>query len=145
MYKKHKQKSKLTDKSTPTIVTCNVAVNFPKFNCPTLEGDQKTKAKQLLKVLKQNHPVFSTYKPLQIGINKVIQKAYPQLSRRIINMAICFHTHNLNYIRSVSKAPYRLSLSGKDIMEISDDDRKNAKLLWLAKKHELEEQQQQQH
>ena len=140
MYKKHKQKTKVRDQA-PTVITCTVAAHFPKFDCPVLEGDQKTKAKQLLKILKKNHPVFSTYKPLQIGINKILQQVYPQLSRRIINMAICFHTHHLNYIRAVSKATYRSSLSGKEIMELSDTDRKNAKLLWLAKKHELEQQQ----
>ncbi len=70
-------------------------------------------ARQLLKELQTQFPVFRDCLPLAIGIDKQLLIRLPDLNRKELRVALGMHTHSLRYLKSMEKATVRLNLDGE--------------------------------
>ena len=93
----------------------------PKDATPPAEA-----ARQLLKQLRENYPVFANHSPLAIGIDKQILARQPETDRKLLRLALGMHTHSLRYFKTFEKATHRFDLDGQQLVEISEEHRRHA-------------------
>ncbi|MDB5774183.1 MAG: activator of osmoprotectant transporter prop [Herbaspirillum sp.] len=83
-------------------------------------------ARALLKQLQTQFPAFRDCLPLSIGIDKQLIAEQPQVSRKVLRIALGIHTNSLRYLRTMEKATHRFDLTGKQGEEVTDMHRKHA-------------------
>lgn len=83
-------------------------------------------ARLLLKQLRDAYPVFASYSPLAIGIDKQIITQRPDTGRKLLRLALGMHTHSTRYLKNFEKATHRLDLDNQKIAEISAEHRQHA-------------------
>lgn len=83
-------------------------------------------ARLLLKQLRDTYPVFASYSPLAIGIDKQIIAQRPGTERKLLRLALGMHTHSTRYLKNFEKATHRLDLDSQQIVEISAEHRQHA-------------------
>lgn len=83
-------------------------------------------ARALLKKLQQDFPSFRECLPLAIGIDKQLIARQPDLSRKLLRIALGQHTNSLRYLKALEKATHRFDLDGKPGEPLTDEHRKHA-------------------
>jgi ProP effector len=83
-------------------------------------------ARALLKRLQTQFPAFRDCLPLAIGIDKQLIAELPDISRKVLRIALGIHTNSLRYLRAMEKATHRFDLTGKQADEVSDVHRTHA-------------------
>lgn len=83
-------------------------------------------ARQLLKQLQDQFPVFRDCLPLAIGIDKQLLARLPGLERKELRIALGIHTHSLRYLKTTEKAAVRVDLDGNPAGEITAEHRTHA-------------------
>lgn len=83
-------------------------------------------ARQLLKQLQEQFPVFRDCLPLAIGIDKQLLARLPDLNRKELRIALGIHTHSLRYLKTTEKATARVDLDGNPAGEIMATHRTHA-------------------
>ncbi|MBS1196303.1 MAG: activator of osmoprotectant transporter prop [Proteobacteria bacterium] len=74
----------------------------------------------------ENHAVFRDCLPLAIGIDKQLLALYPQTERKILRMALRYHTSSMRYLKAMEKATVRHNLDGSAADEVPDSHREHA-------------------
>jgi ProP effector len=82
--------------------------------------------RDILQILQADFPVFQKGLPLVIGIDKELRARLPQLSRKLLRMALGMHTHSTRYLRVMVKATHRFDLDGNAIIELAEEHRQYA-------------------
>lgn len=110
-----------------------------KYEQPQLHGKTtEERSKELVKWFQTVLPVFKNYLPLAVGINKKLHQEFPTLSKKVINMAVHRHTHEIKYIRQIAKEyPDRVNLNGEVIQPVDQISIANAKKQWKDLKRVL--------
>lgn len=83
-------------------------------------------ARTLLKEIQENFTVFGDCQPLAIGIDKQLIAQKPDVSRRVLRMALGMHTNSLRYLKSMEKATVRFNLDGTEADAVTDEHRAHA-------------------
>jgi ProP effector len=83
-------------------------------------------ARALLKRLQTQFPAFRDCLPLAIGIDKQLIAELPDVSRKVMRIALGIHTNSLRYLRAMEKATHRFDLAGKQSDEVTDVHRTHA-------------------
>src|ERR1700749_2520323 len=83
-------------------------------------------ARALLKRLQTQFPAFRDCLPLAIGIDKQLHAELPDVSRKVLRIALGIHTNSLRYLRAMEKATHRFDLHGKQGDEVTDTHRTHA-------------------
>lgn len=83
-------------------------------------------ARALLKKLQQDFPSFRECLPLAIGIDKQLIARQPDLSRKLLRIALGQHTNSLRYLKALEKATHRFDLDGQPGEPLTDEHRKHA-------------------
>jgi ProP effector len=83
-------------------------------------------ARALLKRLQTQFPAFRDCLPLAIGIDKQLIAELPDVSRKVLRIALGIHTNSLRYLRAMEKATHRFDLAGKQSDEVTDVHRTHA-------------------
>jgi ProP effector len=83
-------------------------------------------ARALLKRLQTQFPAFRDCLPLAIGIDKQLIAELPDISRKVMRIALGIHTNSLRYLRAMEKATHRFDLAGKQSDEVTDVHRTHA-------------------
>ena len=83
-------------------------------------------ARALLKRLQTQFPAFRDCLPLAIGIDKQLNVELPEISRKVLRIALGIHTNSLRYLRAMEKATHRFDLTGKQADEVTDVHRTHA-------------------
>jgi ProP effector len=83
-------------------------------------------ARALLKRLQTQFPAFRDCLPLAIGIDKQLNTELPEVSRKVLRIALGIHTNSLRYLRAMEKATHRFDLMGKQTDEVTDVHRTHA-------------------
>lgn len=83
-------------------------------------------ARLLLKQLRDIYPVFASYSPLALGIDKQIITQRPETDRKLLRLALGMHTHSTRYLKTFEKATHRFDLDGRQTVEISTEHRQHA-------------------
>lgn len=83
-------------------------------------------ARDLLKQLQQDFAVFRDCMPLAIGIDKQLAARLPDVSRKVLRMALGIHTNSLRYLKAMEKATARFDLDGAQADEVTDLHRSHA-------------------
>jgi ProP effector len=83
-------------------------------------------ARALLKRLQTQFPAFRDCLPLAIGIDKQLIAELPEVSRKVLRIALGIHTNSLRYLRAMEKATHRFDLAGKQADEVTDMHRTHA-------------------
>lgn len=83
-------------------------------------------ARALLKRLQTQFPAFRDCLPLAIGIDKQLHTELPDVSRKVLRIALGIHTNSLRYLRAMEKATHRFDLHGKQGDEVTDTHRTHA-------------------
>jgi ProP effector len=83
-------------------------------------------ARALLKRLQMQFPAFRDCLPLAIGIDKQLIAELPDVSRKVLRIALGIHTNSLRYLRAMEKATHRFDLAGKQADEVTDVHRTHA-------------------
>lgn len=83
-------------------------------------------ARALLKRLQTQFPAFRDCLPLAIGIDKQLIAELPDVSRKVLRIALGIHTNSLRYLRAMEKATHRFDLAGKQGDEVTDVHRTHA-------------------
>ncbi len=83
-------------------------------------------ARSLLKLLQEKFPPFRSCQPLEIGIDKQLLAAMPDLNRKIMRAALGIHTGSLRYLRVMEKASLRYNLDGSTGAEVCETHRAHA-------------------
>ncbi|RXZ37062.1 osmoprotectant transporter activator [Oxalobacteraceae bacterium CAVE-383] len=83
-------------------------------------------ARALLKRLQTQFPAFRDCLPLAIGIDKQLIAELPDISRKVLRIALGIHTNSLRYLRVMEKATHRFDLAGKQADEVTDMHRAHA-------------------
>lgn len=82
--------------------------------------------RSLLKLLQERFTPFRSCQPLEIGVDKQLMAAMPELDRKIMRMALGIHTGSLRYLRVMEKASVRYNLDGSAGAEVTDTHRAHA-------------------
>ncbi|MGS0742294.1 ProQ/FINO family protein [Glaciimonas sp. GG7] len=83
-------------------------------------------ARILLKELQEKFAAFREYMPLAIGVDKQLIARCPELSRKVLRMALGMHVNSLRYLKGMEKATVRFDLDGNTADEVTDEHRKHA-------------------
>lgn len=83
-------------------------------------------ARALLKRLQTQFPAFRDCLPLAIGIDKQLIAELPEMSRKVMRIALGIHTNSLRYLRAMEKATHRFNLAGEQADEVTDVHRTHA-------------------
>lgn len=83
-------------------------------------------ARQMLKKLHADFPIFASYQLLAIGINKQIRALYPDVPPRTIHSALHMHTQSARYLRNLRGAQMRYHLNGEPASEVAPEHREFA-------------------
>lgn len=83
-------------------------------------------ARTLLKEIQEKYAVFGNCQPLAIGIDKQLIAQMPDVSRRVLRMALGMHTNSLRYLKSMENATVRLNLDGTEADAVTDEHRAHA-------------------
>jgi ProP effector len=83
-------------------------------------------ARALLKQLQTRFPAFRDCQPLAIGIDKQLIAELPDVSRKVLRIALGIHTNSLRYLRAMEKATHRFDLAGQQTDEVTDLHRSHA-------------------
>ena len=83
-------------------------------------------ARALLKRLQTQFPAFRDCLPLAIGIDKQLNAELPDVSRKVLRIALGIHTNSLRYLRAMEKATHRFDLAGKQADAVTDVHRTHA-------------------
>lgn len=83
-------------------------------------------ARQLLKDLQAQFPVFRDCLPLAIGIDKQLMTRLPAIERKPLRVALGIHTHSLRYLKTIEKAAVRVDLDGNPADEVTPTHRSHA-------------------
>jgi ProP effector len=107
--------------AAPTVPTDKAASSAPS------SGETPAQlARALLKRLQTQFPAFRDCLPLTIGIDKQLIAELPDISRKVLRIALGIHTNSLRYLRAMEKATHRFDLSGKQADEVTDVHRTHA-------------------
>lgn len=109
----------------------------PSPAVPPMMGTAEMRARIFLQFLRQEYPVMAEMLPLQVQINKKIQARLPAVSRRIVNMALYYHTSSAGYIESIVKGFGRFTLDKAFVENISPADRARAARLLKGMKQKM--------
>lgn len=96
------------------------------MNTPTLPPSPAQAARLLLKELQEKFPSFREYKPLAIGIDKQLIALRPELSKKVLRIALGMHTNSLRYLKEMEKATVRFDLDSNTTDEVTDAHRAHA-------------------
>ncbi len=96
-------------------------------------------ARQLLKQLQEQFPVFRDCLPLAIGIDKQLLARLPGLDRKALRIALGMHTHSLRYLKTMAIATVRFDLDGQPADEIPATHRSYASELIKERLHKQAE------
>ena len=83
-------------------------------------------ARALLKRLQTQFPAFRDCLPLAIGIDKQLNVELPEISRKVLRIALGIHTNSLRYLRAMEKATHRFDLMGQQTDEVTAVHRTHA-------------------
>lgn len=83
-------------------------------------------ARQLLRELEGQFPVFRDALPLAIGIDKQLLARRPEIERKILRIALRLHTQSVRYLKGVEKAATRFDLDGQPGDALDDAHRAHA-------------------
>ena len=83
-------------------------------------------ARALLKRLQTQFPAFRDCLPLAIGIDKQLITELPDISRKVLRIALGIHTNSLRYLRAMEKATHRFDLAGQQADEVTAVHRTHA-------------------
>jgi ProP effector len=83
-------------------------------------------ARKLLKSLQERFAVFRECRPLAIGVDKQIIAREPEVSRKILRIALGIHTRSVPYLKAMEKATVRFDLDGNAADEVPQEHRKHA-------------------
>ena len=84
-------------------------------------------ARALLQKLQTDSITFREFKPVAIGIDKVIAERYPEFSRRVVRIAMRQYTASTRYLKSLEKAAFRYDFDGNEAGEVPEDHRTHAR------------------
>jgi ProP effector len=90
-------------------------ISTPKSQAPS--------AMTLLKQLQTEFPVIAEYRPLAIGIDKLLLAARPATDRKQLRVALGAHTHSVRYLKAMQEATQRFDLQGIAVGEVSAEQR----------------------
>lgn len=93
---------------------------------PSSTVDPVLTARDLLKQLREQFPVFRDYLPLAIGIDKQILSTLPELDRKTLRIALGLHTNSTRYQKGMMHADLRHHLDGNAAEEVSEAHRARA-------------------
>jgi ProP effector len=113
----------------PTIVAEPASANPVAAAVATTQAAGETPAqlaRALLKRLQTQFPAFRDCLPLAIGIDKQLNTELPEVSRKVLRIALGIHTNSLRYLRAMEKATHRFDLMGKQADEVTDVHRTHA-------------------
>ncbi len=83
-------------------------------------------ARALLKEFQEKFPAFREYLPLAIGIDKQLAERFPEISRKVLRIALGIHTRSLRYLKAMEKATIRFDLDGNNADEVTEAQRAHA-------------------
>lgn len=83
-------------------------------------------ARALLKDFQEKFAVFRDCLPLAIGIDKQLLARSPDLDRKVLRMALRFHTNSVRYLKAMEKATVRFDLDGNPADEVTEAHRSHA-------------------
>jgi ProP effector len=99
----------------------------PATIVPPVSGETPAQqARALLKRLQTQYPAFRDCLPLAIGIDKQLNAELPEISRKVLRIALGIHTNSLRYLRAMEKATHRFDLTGKETDEVTAVHRTHA-------------------
>ncbi len=90
---------------------------------PNTPPSPAQQARALLKDFQSQFAVFRDYQPLAIGVDKQLIARFPEISRKVLRMALGIHTNSLRYLKVMEKATVRFDLDGNTADEITDTHR----------------------
>lgn len=96
------------------------------MNTPTLPPSPAHAARILLKEFQEKFPSFREYKPLAIGIDKQLMALHPEVSKKVLRIALGMHTNSLRYLKEMEKATVRFDLDSNTADEVTDAHRAHA-------------------
>jgi ProP effector len=80
----------------------------------------------VLETLGTAFPVVRDYKPLAIGIHKVIAERMPELDKAQLRTALKMHTASTRYLKTLCSETVRVDLDGNAAGEITAEQRQAA-------------------
>lgn len=83
-------------------------------------------ARALLKEWREQHAAFRDCLPLAIGIDKQLQALHPEAERKILRMALRYHTQSVRYLKAMMEAAARCTLDGSPVAEVEQEHRAHA-------------------
>jgi ProP effector len=114
------QPTTVAEPASANNVAAAVATTAPAGETPAQS------ARALLKRLQTQFPAFRDCLPLAIGIDKQLNTELPEVSRKVLRIALGIHTNSLRYLRAMEKATHRFDLMGKQTDEVTDVHRTHA-------------------
>ena len=93
---------------------------------PVSDETPAHQARALLKRLQTQFPAFRDCLPLAIGIDKQLNAELPEISRKVLRIALGIHTNSLRYLRAMEKATHRFDLTGQQTDEVTAVHRTHA-------------------
>lgn len=94
----------------------------PEIEVPNVSVQART----LLTTLRQRFPAFGQCMPLAIGIDKMLLAEMPEISRKILRVALNMHTNSSRYLKATATATARFDLAGNAAGEVSEEHRNRA-------------------
>jgi len=83
-------------------------------------------ARALLKAWREQHAAFRDCLPLAIGIDKQLQTLHPEVERKVLRMALRYHTQSVRYLKAMMEATARCNLDGSPAAEVEQEHRDHA-------------------
>ncbi len=83
-------------------------------------------ARALLKKWREQHAAFRDCLPLVIGIDKQLQALHPEVERKVLRMALRYHTQSVRYLKAMTEAAVRCTLDGSPAADIEQEHRDHA-------------------
>jgi ProP effector len=96
------------------------------MNAVTPTSDPIQSARQLLKDLQSQFPVFRDALPLAIGIDKQIVAQLPATDRKVLRIALGIHTKSTRYLKQTERTTNRVNLDGSPAEAIAEAHRTRA-------------------
>ena len=92
-------------------------------------SDKNMDAKVLLKSLQERFVVFREFRPLAIGLDKLIRAEMPEIAVKSLRQALAFHTKSTPYLKAMASATVRYNLDGSEADAVTDEHRAHATML----------------
>lgn len=92
-------------------------------------SDKNMDAKVLLKSLQERFVVFREFRPLAIGLDKLIRAEMPEIAVKPLRQALAFHTKSTPYLKAMASATVRYNLDGSEADAVTDEHRAHATML----------------